>query len=229
MMMSSAAAPSFETAMCLIALNNIGISLLERNCVNQARETLQDAVEVMKGRSSLVVLDAAHRRLAAPKYCSKVNLRVLSDDLSSVGSGGCSSSTSSSILLDPHSTDLYAIRLDVHASQDIDIDLLSSIVLYNCGVAFLCVAKTHASMSSVAMKLFALSSDRYRAHQQHSVPHRSIFLAMCLLHSMIHALMLSGKSEEAQKHVPRLTYLRQLASQHQVVSSSAMPEAAAAA
>jgi hypothetical protein len=164
-----------------IALNNMGVSLLERRAYRQGMETLKDAIFVMKrvlrppsissqglcqtSNSTSYAEEKMHRaskRMANPQPISSAIIvdvvsrsatfshRSCSSD--SVLHGGSSSSTLSSPLR-IEATDLISL-------EDRDADLESSIMLYNFGLAHLCMAKlvkAPIKLQEGALKLFYMA------------------------------------------------------------------------
>jgi hypothetical protein len=165
-----------------IALNNMGVSLLERRAYRQGMETLKDAIFVMKcvlrppsisssqglckTPNSTSYAEAkvhlASKRMANPQpISSKRSIDVLSQCATfshrscpsdSVLQGGSSSS--------PLSSPLRIELTDLVSLEDRDSDLESSIMLYNFGLAHLCMAKvvkTPIKLQKGALTLFNMA------------------------------------------------------------------------
>jgi hypothetical protein len=165
-----------------IALNNMGVSLLERRAYRQGMETLKDAVFVMKRvlrppsissqglcktpNDSMSNAEAkvhrASKRMASPRpLSSAISIDVVSQcatfshrsNLSGSSLHGGSPSSSLSSPLRIEATDLISL-------EDRDSDLESSIMLYNFGLAHLCMAKlvkTPMKLQKVALQLFNMA------------------------------------------------------------------------
>ncbi|GKZ00282.1 hypothetical protein MPSEU_000981100 [Mayamaea pseudoterrestris] len=118
-----------------IALNNMGIALLERKCYRQAWETLHDAVQVAcKGQSESVCtyLNKAFQRQCNPdpsKAKSPLHLEIISDNADSIT---CIHATQIN-----HSA--IAIRLEAFDStKDVSVD--TAVILHNFAISALYLA-----------------------------------------------------------------------------------------
>jgi hypothetical protein len=163
-----------------IALNNMGVSLLERRAYRQGMETLKDAIFVMKRvlrppsisshglcktPNSTTYAEAkvhrASKRMANPRpISSAISIDVVSQCTTfshrsypsgSILHGGSSSPLSSPLRIE--ATDLISL-------EDRDSDLESSIMLYNFGLAHLCMAKLvkkPIKLQEGALKLFNMA------------------------------------------------------------------------
>jgi hypothetical protein len=164
-----------------IALNNMGVSLLERRAYGQGMETLKDAIFVMKRvlrppsissqgfgktpnstRYAEAKVDRASKRMANPHPIpSALSIDVVShcttfshrSGSGSVLHGGSSSPLRSPFRID--ATDLVSL-----GEENRYFDLEASIMLYNFGLAHLCMAKlakTPIKMQEGALKLFNMA------------------------------------------------------------------------
>jgi hypothetical protein len=137
-----------------IALNNIGVTLLERRCFKQALATLQDAVVLMKiaflpptaafSKDVVAKLQKAHERVACPRPCSQtapiMRFQVISDD------------GDTSVLFENTTTEKNSLACallvrfeDVTAFGDRCCDIDSSVILHNFGQSCLLYSKTMSS------------------------------------------------------------------------------------
>lgn len=165
-------AGSIQDYRAAIALNNMGVSLLERACYRQAMETLQDGIHVMKevfrpdrsaaGSSSEVdfKLHQAAQRVASPvRMCTpwlNVSLQTLSFDLSL-------SPVLNYLRESPSTTCFLPIRIDLPPECGFgdfrlhEPDFESAIILYNFGVANLLLSKVASGTVSEKLRGNAMS------------------------------------------------------------------------
>jgi hypothetical protein len=159
-----------------IALNNMGVSLLERRAYRQGMETLKDAIFVTMQRvissqglcetpNSTSYAEAkvhrASKRMANPQpISSAISIDVVSQSATfshrSYPSDSVLHEGSSSIRGSP----LRIEATDLVSLEDRDSDLESSIMLYNFGLAKLCMAKlvkTPIKLQEGALKLFKMA------------------------------------------------------------------------
>jgi hypothetical protein len=169
-----------------IALNNMGVSLLERRAYRQGMETLKDAIFVMKrvlrppsisSQSLCKTPDStsyaetkvhrASKRMANPQpISSAISIDVVSQ-CATFSHRSCPSGFvlhgGSSSPLRIEATDLSLRRIeatDLISLEDRDSDLESSIMLYNFGLAHLYMAKlvkTPIKLQEGALKLFNMT------------------------------------------------------------------------
>jgi hypothetical protein len=146
-----------------IALNNVGISFLERREYKQAVETLADAIQVMRStfrpnpttpedleQESFVTtkpsvdidtkLQKAMKRIANTRVpCHTGIVEVYSHD------DGDLASIKSAVQYGPSSSIAFPVRIrcsEYNESDDHDIDVQSAIILRNYGLALACSART---------------------------------------------------------------------------------------
>ena len=126
-----------NTYKAAIALNNMGISLIERKCYRQAWETLHEAVQVAcKGKSDAVAvgtyLSNALQRQCNPevsKSKSPLHLEIVSDSSDSITCTHATQLTNAAIV----------IRLEAFEST-IDAQVDSAVILHNYDMAALYLA-----------------------------------------------------------------------------------------
>jgi hypothetical protein len=162
-----------------IALNNMGVSLLEQRAYRQGMDTLKDAIFVMKRvyrpKSGLLTptfslpstsnvkakLERAIKRMANPHPVpSAWSVGVISHDPTSFYQ-----STIDSVLRGgPVSPFTFPIRIetvDFDSLEDRDPDMESAIMLHNFGIAYLCMSKQRTNspgkLQEGALKLFNMS------------------------------------------------------------------------
>jgi hypothetical protein len=131
-----------------VALNNMGIALLERGCYRQALATLHDAVRLTCQESTSTSsactmttnLNKASRRQCGPepsKITSPLHLEVVSDDSASVTCIHATHRPDSAIV----------IRLEGFDST-IDVAVDIAVILHNYAMAALCLSLAHPKSKS---------------------------------------------------------------------------------
>ena len=163
----------FEHYRVAVALNNMGVALLERGAYCQAMKTLKDSILVMKGilrtSSKCTVgddiqtkIDMATKRLMSPQPVpSTLPVTILSHD------GSLLYSSMKSVLTQG---DFCAVLvriepLDLRSPEHQDTDLESAIILYNFAIAHICMAKHSDSTTDVkqfregSLKLLEMACD----------------------------------------------------------------------
>jgi len=209
-----------------IALNNIGIVLLERSAYRQALDTLKDAVFVMKvifrpdnnvAPNIQAKLQRASERVASPEV-EECSSRTVTETLSNVGSF----SSISTVMLKQGAPYVFPIRIEEN-DDDYDLDIDSANILHNFAIAHLCcsrIAKTLASaellrqsasrLSGFAYNLLSnvLSNKRQADMDELVLRETRIFLsALVALNTLVQALMEMGNYVEAEKTYKRLMEL----------------------
>jgi len=163
-----------------VALNNVGVTLIERRCYRQAIETLKDAIFVMRGVFNTATeknsasgfastsgtearLQRATERLVNPHPVSSSSLiNVISHDGTRI-----QPSMLSSLLKEgkapSHSVTIRIESADVDSPYARDPDLESAVMLFNFGIAHLCSSKLSKSevaskkLNQAALKLFNMA------------------------------------------------------------------------
>jgi hypothetical protein len=171
-------------AMCYrgaVALNNTGVSLLERGCARQGYETLQDAMELIRAmfftpqtiaNEDALVFQGMNDKLlraskayvfAEPQVNEILNfsVRVLSLDTGGLSVFDCLQES-------PTASALHPVRFDLPSSRDeimtrvSEPDLECSIILYNFGLASFLMSKTKRKDGALArsnsLKILDLAS-----------------------------------------------------------------------
>ena len=220
-----------------IALNNMGVSLLEQRAYRQGMETLKDAIFVMKRvfrpqsrTSSLgatsdstistdIQIHRAVQRMANPQ---PVPFAMITN----VISHGVASSHSSPLgsILRESSSSSFTIPIPIEATgidcpEDRDPDLESAIMIFNFGLAHLCMAKLAKSPMKLregAHKLFNMAysiisnkntlSGLSESEMRRFSETRLLF-AIAVLNSIVKVLTVMGKHTEANNSYQRLVRL----------------------
>lgn len=234
---------SFRSA---IYLNNIGCSLLEKNCHGDAHETFQDAILVMRLTCSTDPLqeheknsvsssiDAkirlADRRLSRPVASSVyLPLTAFSADTQSP-SFQCLVATGEATVLAYH-----PIRIEVGEMDDLEklgYDVLSAIILYNFAIASLCqtmLGTCPEELSKSFYRAMDLLSLANRILSNCKNPLQFLFVSLVSYETMARALMAAGLESEAEVYASILAGLKSTADKLFRVERSSYPKAACAA
>jgi hypothetical protein len=191
-------------------LNNIGVSLLQRHCYYQAMRTFSDAVSITKLMCStecritseqehaIGVQDKvreASQRFSNPKpltVAKKIFLEVLSD----------SESPAVFYLGNSHSLAniAYPVRMelgDFETPSKNDLAVASSVILYNQGLAYRCIASLHRpdqcaeTLDKAALRAFKIAHSALLSHDAFLVEndtqtqfHRFLLLSLLMLHHL---------------------------------------------
>lgn len=232
---------------CAIVLNNQAVTLLEGLCLEQAQATLCEAMTLLKRyrsrddceqASCAEDIDAALRRASvrvsrpvmtehdAPPM--RLSITILSEDHKTCLFG-------SSLATEP--CGIYPVRIEtskINDSTHLEVDYISGILAYNCGLAHLCHAKLHPheaqAQCSTALAWLAVAS-RSCPVLKEDEPMRSLSVAMMVQHSLIDALRTLGRHQDVAQQESRLAHLRNVAQHMDAVSrlSASMVSAASAA
>jgi hypothetical protein len=236
-----------------IALNNMGVSLLERRAYRQGMETLKDAIVVMKrvlrpashsqgfgktpnstSYAEAKVHRASKRMATAQPVPSAVSIDVIShcatfshrSDSGSILHGGSSYPLSSPIRIEAN---------DLVSREGRDSDLESSIMLYNFGLAHLCMAKLVKSPIKVlegALTLFNMAYsvfDTLCNQEGYGIREDMVLLAAATLDNIVSLLTQMGKHSEANESDQELARLGRAIQEFQNHNYSEDQIAAAAA
>jgi len=220
-----------------IALNNMGVSLLERRAYRQGMETLKDAIFVMKRvihpqsktpdfatntpstNSTEAKVNRANKRMANPQpvpsafSCDVISHEAISSHHQPMDSvlrkGAASPST-------------FPIRIEagnIDCPEDRNPDLESAIMLHNFGVAHLCMsklAKSPLKFQEGALALFNMAysiiSNRNTIAQlsdsdMRSVSETRLLLAVVVLNNVVRVLRATGNHSEADESYQKLVRL----------------------
>jgi hypothetical protein len=200
---------------CAVALNNMGVSLLEKGAPRQAIATLNDAIIVMKGIScsgegtanevDTMLAKAAHRLSVPEQLYSACTVRVISQ---------CDGNLEliQSLLLSSSATDcpLY-IDTFLFDPEDGRVDFESAMILYNFGVAHECLSKiaknagAGPTLRENALQLFHLAhtvlANQIFSSNELSLHGRLSFVSALVLRSFGSILADQGRNfEAAQTH-----------------------------
>ena len=134
-----------------IALNNIGVSLLELRCYQQASETFKDAVSLIKAftpqndHSLQQTLHSARQRLAKPQPIRREVVEV--DVVANTVSPKALSSLLGASRCDSGSSRAFAIRIEDFGYTTTS-EFIASIILHNFGVIYYCLSKAAAAAAA---------------------------------------------------------------------------------
>lgn len=198
----------------ILALNNLGVALLERQAFMQAFETLRTAITaaayaVELNRSHTTdeqwtqmidqAMESANQRFFSPivKHTAH-KIRSLSCDSRSFVDLG----TGVLRQLDPAA--LYPIRIE--AGEEVNVDLVSAVVVYNTGVAFhaLLAANGSSGDRSSALAYYLLANDLLRVCSDHI---QTVFMVILIYSASAKVYQDVGEGSsaaECQEHLVRL-------------------------
>jgi hypothetical protein len=221
---------SLQSSCCyrgIIALNNMGIALLQQRDFCSAVVTLKEAIKTVKlllnqerfvdGLSVEVLdlrakLDVASKRLAKPNPVpSNIHIAidaVCYDDfwLHSIWSEGT---------MIPLSRACFRpIKLECTVTETFvgqDVSLETSIMLYNLGISYLCLSKsmpsTHSRMKRDALKIFQMAYAAIIKAKDDFPMDRNISVAIAIVHCFVLTLHELGYVERASRSNKRLINL----------------------
>jgi tetratricopeptide (TPR) repeat protein len=207
---------SFSDYRGAVALNNMGVYLLERGAYRSALETLKDAIAVMKTvfpaqnydhntawRAEISdKLKAAHKRIAKPEVvqCSMpLEVNSFDDDEFDV--------MKDSLRYGPSASMFFPVRVAI-SDMDIEsrnIDVESAMLLYNFGIAHLCMSrvaiKASHKLQEGALRLFDLSrsilSSQYHKCEDSMQQTRILLLSASVMNNIVQVLNEQGNIEQA--------------------------------
>jgi hypothetical protein len=210
-----------------IALNNMGVSLLERRAYREGMETLKDAIFIMKrvlrplpissqgiNKTPKSTNDADAKVERASKRMANLHPTpsVVSIDVISRCSTFSHRSDSGSVLHHGSSSSPLRYPLRIEATDFVslgeegrDSDLESSIMLYNFGLAHLCMAKLAKTPIKLLEGALALFNMAYFVlaplcdQEGHGTREDMILLAAIALNNNVALLTQMGKHSEANE------------------------------
>jgi hypothetical protein len=222
-----------------VQLNNTAVSLLERRCYRQAVSTLCDAISIIGSTTSYRPTDrteshdphvitsvrAAAQRLSNPQPCSEehahnMSVHVLSDDenpaviepcfLESLKIWGSNDSPGFRGNAKYHVVRMESVDLGVSTGY---VSVLSSIVLYNYSIGFLCLGSL--STSSTVREQLDRGAFQLLAHADSTLSSTELSDESnpCLLMNLILLLQLVDMAptlgEECEDYMNRLRNLKE--------------------
>ena len=195
-----------------VALNNMGVSLLERKCYRQSLETLHDAVQLTRTQRPRPVSMLPKQHIIADAYqrqCKPepskperpLHMEVVSDDSDSI-----------SCLRATHTQDAcIAIRLEgFDSTNDVQVDV--AVILHNYAIAALCLSLAHPTSKASAQLLQTCLKSLLQCQKELSaryanldmdgdfaLVHKVFVVAVISTNSLLQALINLGTQEfEAQ-------------------------------
>jgi tetratricopeptide (TPR) repeat protein len=204
-----------------IALNNMGVSLLERGAYHQAMETFQGAISVMeeiaascaeqemsrKRPLNFSTLDAKLLRATynlancdAVKNDSKMRFCVLTED--EIPAVVVAALQDETMFFDSSTTFLFRIEKLIRASEISEVDFECSIIWHNFGNVYNCLATTATTtafaneLCKSALHMFELSYARiYQNSNEESLP-----VSIIILRSLTAFSSTLGMTSEAEAY-----------------------------
>lgn len=222
----------------VLALNNIGVSMMDRGCYRQALETMHDAVFLMKavcrGSPSFVtgfsdrkpqdvesMLRRATERLLHPEQTEDASVEIMTLTVSDEGHSGDMEST---LVVCPFNHEvLIALRLDDSFNFDalgqVESSIMSTCILHNFGLCCICRAKA-ADVSDLDLARLLHNAARIFELCQSVLSTQStacrnglhlkllFFLGYVVLSAFIQVLLAEHRKSEALTHLPKLATLK---------------------
>jgi hypothetical protein len=179
-----------------VALNNMGVSLLERRAYRHGMETLKDAILVME---------------------SVLRPSAVSSDV--ISHGGATSHPSSFLASPAFTSPVRIEATDLDCPEDRDPDLDSAIMINNFALAHLCVAKNTNSpikLQERARKLFNMAYSiisnqnglsRLSEDEMRRISESRLLLAVAVMSNVVRVLTEMGEDTEANESYQRLVRL----------------------
>ena len=180
-----------------VALNNMGVSLLERKCYRQALETLHDAVRLTRTQQPMTVstlpkqhIADAYRRQCKPEPSKPekplpLRMEVVSDDSDSI-----------TCLRATHSHDAcIAIRLEgFESTNDVQVDV--AVILHNYSVAALCLSLAHPTSNTSSQLLQTCLKSLLQCQKELSTRYANLDMDgdFALVHKVFVVAVISTKS-----------------------------------
>lgn len=147
-----------ETYRSALALNNMAVSMLERNCYEQAASTFKSAVSLVRCCAGTTekheggwseAIHAARQRHAKPRPDARADQRF---QLDTIGITVSTKDLLSMLILNPpgssSATTLRYIRVEDFDSDTTTFEMISAILLYNLGLSYYCLSKTFRNNSA---------------------------------------------------------------------------------
>jgi hypothetical protein len=229
-----------------IALNNVGVSLLERGSYLQATEAFQDAMNVMKEISATCAEQGSRKRplafstLDAKLHKASYNLATCVKDDSRMNFCVLTEEDSPAVITKAlqdkntffYSATTFLIRIEksMRDGEISEVDIESSIILHNFGNVYKCLATTATTASSAkelcegALKLFEFSFSLLQNHDEDYLP-----ISILILRSLASFALTLGKEREAESYYLHMLELEDcfLQMDYMLVESSESAAAAA--
>jgi hypothetical protein len=208
----------------VIALNNIGVSLLERGAFRQAYQTFKGAAFVLKRHlsghkatsekpaaafnSSGIPPAVPTEMIKAMQRLSNVQPISLTFQVNKVSYGGGTFPPSSLFFIGQDKSLPSALPIEIETqgsdwTEDLDLDMVSGIVLLNFGIAHLCVSKVTRrpeQLRNGALQLFDMAYSIISSQQavDASVSEGRCMLAAVVLNQTTNVLGEMGLSHQPQ-------------------------------
>lgn len=227
-----------------IALNNLGITMLERSAYGDARETLRDAVVAthmatqagLESDPKLYPLLQEKLRRATQRLANE-NAKIYPTQrlLAVFSSTECVQKVMQQMqICDSASTDVV-LRVDTNDNEDIEsieVSQLSTIFLYNLAVTNLLLSRSFRGMKaerlrSGARQILSEKVSTLVSFQQHDDYRWNVFFGMFLQYTLVVASFEDREIEKVKDHTQRFVLLRAEASRLCEIDGN--PHAAAAA
>jgi len=233
-----------------LALNNVGVSLLRRQCYQPAKHAFHSALQAIREVSSSVlqdgqyissphfeaVLQSSYTHLSQSAVADDAKIRVITEEESA---NVISSFVQEPNFLDSSTNFLIRIECEGKSIQDCrnrDMVMESSIIMYNYGMLYKCIASTEAT-TEITLQRVKKASELFRlafgvlqnpCQDYYGVLEMLAFsiLVLCCLADC--AFLLGLETEEKEYHL-KMIELREYLSEEQYRLGTVMNDATAAA
>jgi hypothetical protein len=217
---TEASLPAFAFLRAAMAFNNMGVSLLERNCYTQAGATFKEAVALLRSSGCNNSINpkgccthGARLRLAQPQPDASASTLIALPLLETISNTmTCLDLHSILAAEDPRPT-LRAVRLeDCHD----DPELISAMVMHNFGLSYLLLARTMAlrgddrnaskyrhgaaKLARIAHSIVAKSSQE----ECQTGTNESAMLCLVVLQTLVHTVTFAQTAQAARPYASLL-------------------------
>jgi hypothetical protein len=215
-----------------MALNNMGVSLLERHCYTQAGATFKEAVALLRSsgsdsnsniKSTGCSTHGARLRLAQPQPDAKSASTLIALPLLETISNNMTCLDLHSVLASENPTTtttttkptLRAVRTEECHE---DVELISALVMHNFGLSYLLLARTMAlcgdknaskyrhgaaKLARIAHSLVTKSSPEWNIHAAAGMQ-ESALLGLVVLQTLVHTVTYAQTAQAAQPYASML-------------------------
>jgi len=233
-----------------IALNNVGVSLLRRQCYQPAKHAFHSALQAIQEVSSSVLKDgdyipsprfeaalqSSYSYLSRSAVADNAKIRVITEEESA---NVISALVQEQNFLNCSTSFLIRIEFEGTSIQDCrnrDMVIESSIIMYNYGMIYKCLATTEATMEMTLQRLakaselfglaFAVLQNPCQAYYGSLEMLSLSILVLCCLASCAFTL---GLEEEEKEYHSNMIVLQEYLAEEQYPLGTVMSIAAAAA
>lgn len=203
------------------ALNNMGVTLLERMSLRQAHQTLKDAIVVMRNASAPRREQSNDCGTIAEEMSLKLQRasQRVAQHMSPTGAISSSSTDPIPLLVGvderlPRSLESFPIRIEPNEFDEINLNYLSSVICYNFALTYVYQSmsvKTQRKAGTLRIKAYDVLrlADRIIKLKRNQCM-ENLFISIQILSVMVWILVDMGKLKAAKVCAFKLTYLRNI-------------------